>query len=93
MRLTLFLADRYSINTDPSATVTFTFARLRQVPSGVDDHDLDDLRPPGHERHRMSRRPRLLAASTWRARVNATVLHRTQSGRYDTATRQSVHLR
>jgi hypothetical protein len=93
MRLMLFLADRYSIDTDPSATVTFTSRGSDRFRAGS---TITTSTISGHRDTSATACPGDLAYSllpAWRARVNATVLHRTQSGRYDTATRQSVHLR
>jgi hypothetical protein len=93
MCLMLFLADRYSIDTDPSATVTFTSRGSDRFRAGS---TITTSTISGHRDTSATACPGDLAYSllpAWRARVNATVLHRTRSGRYDTATRQSVHLR
>jgi hypothetical protein len=91
-RLMLFLSDRYAIDTDPAATVTFASRGSDRYRAGsmittstISGHrDASFTACPGDFAY-----PLLPA---WRARVNATVLHRNQAVPYATATRESVHL-
>ncbi len=56
-RLLLFLADRYDVDTDPAATVTFTSRGSNKYRAGRRGHHVDHLRPPRHQRHRLPGRP------------------------------------
>ena len=87
-RLLLFLADRYRIDTDPNATVTFTSRGSNKYRAGAEittstisgHRDTSATACPGDQAY--------LLLPAWRARVNATRLHRTRTGPYATATRR-----
>ncbi len=91
-RLLLFLADRYHVDTDPGATVTFTSRGSNKYPAGAEittstisgHRDTSATACPGDQAY--------VLLPSWRARVDATRLHRTQTGRYRTATRRDYHL-
>lgn len=91
-RLLLFLADRYQIDTDPAATVTFTSRGSNKYRAGTSittstisaHRDTSATACPGDQAYA------LLPA--WRARVNATRLHRHHDGPLATATRTGYHL-
>ena len=91
-RLLLFLADRYDVDTDPNATVTFTSRGSNKYPAGAEittstmsgHRDTSATACPGDQAYAL--------LPSWRARVNATRLHRTRTGPYATATRLDYHL-
>ncbi len=56
LRMLIFLADRYDIDTDPAATTTFVSRGSDKFPAGTHDHDTDDLRASRRDVHRLSRR-------------------------------------
>ncbi len=90
--LLLFLADRYDVDTDPTATVTFTSRGSNKYRAGaqittstISGHrDTSATACPGDQAY--------VLLPAWRARVDATRLHRSQSGSYRTATRLHYHL-
>jgi hypothetical protein len=92
MRLLIFLADRYEINTDPSATVSFISRGSNRYRAGalittstVSGHrDCSATACPGDVGYSL--------LPTWRSRVNATRIIRDESGPYRSASRLGVHL-
>jgi hypothetical protein len=92
MRLLIFLADRYEINTDPSATMSFISRGSNRYRAGalittstVSGHrDCSATACPGDVGYSL--------LPTWRSRVNATRLIRDESGPYRSASRLGVHL-
>jgi len=91
-RTLLFLADRYDIDTDPTATTTFASRGSNKFPSGavvttstISGHrDVTYTACPGDTSYA------LLPA--WRNRVNATRLQRSDRGPVKRAVRRDVHL-
>lgn len=92
MRMLIFLADRYQVDTDPNATVSFVSrgsnrhrAGVPVVASTISGHrDMSATACPGDVGYS------LLPA--WRSRVHATRLVRDEDGPYRSATRLGVHL-
>jgi hypothetical protein len=92
MRLLIFLADRYEINTDPSATMSFISRGSNRYRAGalittstVSGHrDCSATACPGDVGYSL--------LPTWRSRVNATRIIRDESGPYRSASRLGVHL-
>ena len=92
MRLMIFLADRYDVDTDPAATVSFTSRGSNKYRAGstittstISGHrDTSATACPGDAAYPL--------LPSWRARVHASILHRTRASAYATATRESVHL-
>ena len=91
-RMLLFLADRYDIDTEPGATVTFTSRGSNKYRAGAEittstisgHRDTSATACPGDQAYAL--------LPSWRARVNATRLHRTRTGPFPTATRLDYHL-
>lgn len=91
-RLLLFLADRYDVDTDPNSTVTFLSRGSNKYRAGAEittstisgHRDTSATACPGDQAYAL--------LPSWRARVDATRLHRTQTGPYATATRLGYHL-
>jgi hypothetical protein len=93
MRTLLFLADRYGIDTDPSATTTFVSRGSNKFRAGVPittstisgHRDVTYTACPGDSGY--------VLLGDWRRRVHATRLQRTDPGPTKRAVRLGVHLR
>jgi hypothetical protein len=92
MRLLIFLADRYEINTDPNATVSFISRGSNRYRAGA---PITTSTISGHRDCSATACPGDVGYSllpTWRSRVNATRLVRDETGPYRSASRLGVHL-
>ena len=92
MRLLIFLADRYEINTDPNATVSFISRGSNRYRTGA---PITTSTISGHRDCSATACPGDVGYSllpTWRSRVNATRLVRDETGPYRSASRLGVHL-
>ena len=92
MRLLMFLADRYGIDTDPNATVTFISRGSNRYQAGV---SMTTPTISGHRDCSYTDCPGDVGYAllpTWRSRVHATRLVRDETGPYRSASRLGVHL-
>lgn len=92
MRLLIFLADRYQIDTDPNATVSFISRGSNRYPTGV---PITTSTVSGHRDCSATACPGDVGYSLlprWRSRVHATRLVRDETGPYRSASRLGVHL-
>ncbi len=92
MRMLIFLADRYQIDTDPNATVSFISRGSNRYPAGA---PIVTSTISGHRDTSATACPGDVGYSllpTWRSRVNATRLVRDEDGPYRSASRLGVHL-
>jgi N-acetylmuramoyl-L-alanine amidase len=92
MRMMIFLADRYRIDADPSATVTFTSRGSDKHRAGA---AVTTSTISGHRDTSFTACPGDVAYSllpAWRSRVHATRLHRDSTSAPRTATRLGFHL-
>jgi len=89
-RTLIWFADRYDVDTDPNATVTFRSRgsnKFRQL-----DHHADDLRAPRRDLLRVSRQLRLHAAR-WMAQPRPRhAAHAQRPGTTKRAVRLGIHL-
>jgi hypothetical protein len=92
MHTMIFLADRYRIDSDPSASVTFTSRGSNKYRSGA---VVTTSTISGHRDTSATACPGDVAYAllpTWRSRVHATRLHRDSTSSPRTATRLDLHL-
>jgi hypothetical protein len=93
MRMLIFLADRYDIDTDPAATTTFVSRGSDKFPAGT---TVTTATMSGHRDVTYTACPGAIGYGLlpgWRSRVHATRLQRSDPGPTKRAVRLGVHLR